>query len=207
MKKVAFLLFGLCMASSGLSYAETRPVNLALVDPVQVFDDSYDISGFRLNLLYGKNATVKGLDLGVGVGHSKDGFKGIGIHYGANFVQGDAAGLQLADFTNIVIGHYTGVQLSGVNFVKNSGKGLQLGYVNIVKEDFGGIQLSAVNLTSGNYEGVQLGVVNYTAENFSGLQLGLVNIGGLQKGIQIGLVNVNTNKKPLPFFPIVNLRF
>jgi len=207
MKKLFFALFGFWISSGGLSYAAERPFNAALVDPVQIFDDTDDISGLRLNLFYGKNESVKGLDLGIGVGHSKSEFKGVGIHYGANLVQGQGSGLQLANVANIVIGDFSGVQFAGCNFLQGGGKGLQLGYVQIVQEDYSGIELGIVNMVYGNYDGVQLGVVNYVGDNFKGLQFGLVNIGGIEKGLQIGLVNVNKNKDPLPFFPFVNFRF
>lgn len=207
MKKVLLFVLGLSIVSSGLAYAAERPFNLALVDPVQIIDDSHDITGFRLNIFYGKNQMVKGLDLGAGVGHSKAGFKGVGIHYGGNFVQGDAAGLQLADFVNIVIGDFTGVQLAGVNYIEGTGKGLQLGYVQLARENFSGFHIGIANITSEAHSGAQIGVFNYSGGPFKGFQLGVVNIGELEKGLQIGLANVNTSKKPLVFFPIINFRF
>ncbi len=189
MKKMMMVLLGLLFVSAGTARADQKPFNLSLVNPVQIVDADNGVSGVRLNLLYGKNTIVHGLDLGLGVGHSSEDFTGVGIHYAANFVQGNAKGVLLGYAANIVTGDFKGLQWGVANFVNGNYEGGGLGLVNIVEK---------------NDKGFKLGIFNFANENFSGLQLGLVNIGGLKHGLQIGLININRNKKPLPFFIIAN---
>lgn len=191
MKKL-FVILSLLLSSAGIAHAETKPFNLALVDPVQIVDSSHDISGVRLNLLYGKNTNFKGLDLGIGLGKSNGTFDGVGLHYAANLAVGNAKGAQFAYGINLNLADFTGGQFGGCNYTQGNFEGAALGIVNLVKQDAKGFKLS---------------IFNYARGNFSGLQLGLVNIGGLKNGLQIGLVNINKNKKPLPFFPFVNFSF
>lgn len=47
------------------AFAQNKPVQLALVTPIQIFPEDNSITGVRLNLLYGRNASVTGLDLGL----------------------------------------------------------------------------------------------------------------------------------------------
>jgi len=57
--------------------AKNRPIQLALVTPIQLFPEDYSITGVRLNLLYGRNVSVTGLDVGM-VNHTTTGsFKGL----------------------------------------------------------------------------------------------------------------------------------
>jgi uncharacterized protein YjbI with pentapeptide repeats len=207
MKKSLFIFLGLTMLFTGIARAEERPVNLALVDPVQIVDSTNDIKGFRLNLLYGKNQFFTGLDLGIGVGHSQKDFGGVGLHYGGNFVQGNAKGLQLANIINLDMGDFTGVQFAGANYTQGNTKALQLGYASITQGNFSGAAIGGANIVNQNGKGFKLAIFNLVSQNFSGLQIGLVNIAGLENAVQIGLININKNKKPLPFFPFVNFSF
>ncbi len=125
--------------------AETRPIQLALVTPIQIFPEGDDISGIRLNLLYGRNASVIGVDWGL-VNHTTTG-KSMGLQHGlvgladsdftgwqdnaVNVVQGDFEGLQLgivnyAHFAN-------GLQVGFVNYARSM-KGLQVGFMNIIEQ-------------------------------------------------------------------------
>jgi hypothetical protein len=57
------LVFTICLMSSvPVQAEETRPIQLSLVTPIQIFSEEYSIIGVRLNLLYGRNSTVTGLD-------------------------------------------------------------------------------------------------------------------------------------------------
>ena len=40
-------------------------LQLSLFPPAQIFNESYDVSGLRLSLIYGRNQNVRGLDLGL----------------------------------------------------------------------------------------------------------------------------------------------
>jgi len=137
----SFLL--LVLIASVPVMAQQKPIQLSLLTPIQIFPESDAITGLRLNLLYGRNTTVIGLDLGL-VNHTTSGLsKGlqhglvnlvdsdfIGWHLGSvNFVKGNIEGLQMA-----VINHaqnVNGVQLGLINYARNM-KGLQIGLINII---------------------------------------------------------------------------
>jgi len=121
--------------------AETKPVQLSLFTPVQIFPEDYTISGIRLNLIYGRNATVTGLDLGL-VNHTT-----AGISKG---VQWGLVGVVDADFM--------GWQNNTVNAVKGNFEGFQWGFVNYAHYA-NGFQLGFVNY-AGSMKGLQIGLVN-----------------------------------------------
>ena len=100
-------------------FAETTPVMLSLLTPVQWPDKDVDVTGLRLSLLYGECDNFKGLDIGL-----------------INRTNGDFSGLAIGG-GNIVDGTIHGVQLGLVNWNQNGsvvwGKrsiGAQLGIVN-----------------------------------------------------------------------------
>ena len=132
------------------------PIQLALVAPVQLVGADRSITGLRLNLIYGVNTSVVGLDVGL-VNRNTAGVSK-GLQYGiVNLVEADFTGWQDGG-VNITRGAFEGLQSGAVNSA-GSGRGLQWGVVNI----------------SDSFNGLQLGLVNY-AENMHGLQIGLVNI-------------------------------
>jgi hypothetical protein len=107
--------------------AEKHPVQLSLVTPIQIFPEEDTISGVRLNLIYGRNASVTGLDLGL-VNHTTTGItKGwqLGL---VGVVDSDFLGWQ-NNQVNVVNGNFEGFQWGFVNYAKRA-EGLQLGFVN-----------------------------------------------------------------------------
>ena len=122
--------------------AEKRPVQLALFTPLQVFPETDTISGVRLNLLYGRNASVTGLDLGL-INHTTEGISK-GWQTGlVGWSQSDFVGWQ-DNCVNVVEGNFKGFQLGFVNHA-NFAKGFQLGFVNYV-ESMNGLQIGLVNV-------------------------------------------------------------
>ncbi|MBT8387148.1 MAG: hypothetical protein KJO12_07020, partial [Ignavibacteria bacterium] len=66
MKKYFYILFfGLFISFSAIINPQEKPIQLSLFNPIQIFPESSSIAGFRFNLIYGKNANVTGLDLGL----------------------------------------------------------------------------------------------------------------------------------------------
>ncbi|NNF06228.1 MAG: hypothetical protein HKN21_05670, partial [Candidatus Eisenbacteria bacterium] len=59
------LVFAAAAFASSTAQAETNPVNLALFNPIQIFGEDTSVEGVRVNLIYGKNRDVTGLDLGL----------------------------------------------------------------------------------------------------------------------------------------------
>jgi hypothetical protein len=140
------LVFIICLMSwMPVQAQETRPIQLSLVTPIQIFSEDYGITGVRLNLLYGRNATVTGLDLGL-VNHTTIG-QSKGLQYGlvgindsdfmgwqdcvVNITNGRFEGFQYG-IVNYA-GHMSGFQLGLVNYAR-SAKGLQIGLVNIIRQ-------------------------------------------------------------------------
>jgi len=126
-------------------HAKNRPIQLALVTPIQIFPEKDSITGIRFNLLYGRNVSVTGLDVGM-VNHTTTGsFKG--LQYGlvgladseflgwqdcvVNVANHRCEGLQWG-FVNYA-GNMSGLQLGLVNYAKSM-KGLQIGLVNIIRQ-------------------------------------------------------------------------
>jgi hypothetical protein len=116
-------------------------LQLSLFAPAQLFPETYDVSGFRFSLLYGKNANLRGFDLGLvneltGVG---EGFQlGLG-----NMVE-DMSGLQIGLFNS------TGTSSGGL---------CQIGLVNMGK-DVRGVQIGVFNMCD-TISGVQIGLLNF----------------------------------------------
>jgi len=138
------LVAGILVLSSMTVTAQTRPVQISLVTPLQIFPEETPIAGFRYNLIYGRSVSVTGLDLGL-ANHTTGNFKGaqfgtVGLTDGnfvgwqdnaINVVRGDIEGLQLG-IVNYA-GYANGLQFGFVNYAVSM-KGLQIGLVNIIKQ-------------------------------------------------------------------------
>jgi hypothetical protein len=124
--------------------AAQKPINLALVNPVQIVKEDQSISAFRFNLLYGKNASMTGFDLGLG-----------------NHLTGDMKGVQWGA-VNIVGGSFVGWQSAFVNINKGEIQGLQWGGFNSAGR-INGLQVAIVNYAE-RANGVQIGLINIIKE-------------------------------------------
>lgn len=134
---------------------DQKPVQLSLVHPVQLFPEETEIRGLRINIIYGKNVSVTGLD--IGLINEAESFTG--LQYGLIGITGsDFTGWQ-SHFVNINNGNLQGAQSGFVNTSQET-KGLQYGIVN---------HADVMN-------GVQIGIVNYSRLMTKGLQVGIVNI-------------------------------
>jgi len=140
---------------SGLA-EDTAAFQLALINPVQLRDESLSILVLRLNLIYGKNVSVHGLDLGL-INHSTGGTS-LGLQYGlVGYVEGSFVGWQ-NNVIDIVKERFTGLQ-SGLYNQIGQGEAVQYGGLNVAN----------------SMSGLQLGLINYTRTMY-GLQLGILNI-------------------------------
>ncbi len=131
----------LVVAAAGELRAEDRPVQLALFDPIQIFPANYSISGVRLSLLYGRNVSVTGID--IGLVNSTTGGTSKGLQYGiVGINEGSFVGWQ-ADWVSLTTSNFEGLQ---------TGLYTQSGHVS-------GVQIGLINNT-GTMNGIQLGVIN-----------------------------------------------
>lgn len=132
------------LASTG-ARAE-KPINLSLFTPIQVFDESETISGFRFNLFYGRQARMSGFDLGL-VNHVKSEF--LGVQWGfVNIVEGSGLGWQ-AGVVNYNKGQFLGAQTGFFNYAGNM-TGLQFGFINWANTMKRGIQIGLANIIENN---------------------------------------------------------
>ena len=179
MKKALLTLVLLLFAALSLPAFDNTALQLSIWSPkLQLVPPEITISGLKLNLPYGSNCQITGIDLGL---------VSITREQGAE-LEARVAALQVNLFNS------------------NSGSfsGLQAGLVNL-SDTSCGIVLGAVNSTNGKASGIHCGLVNTSLE-FRGLEVGLVNYTEFLEGIQIGLINIAT-KSTIPFLPIVNVCF
>ena len=122
--------------------AQNRPIQIALVAPVQIFPEENRISGIRLNLIYGRNVSITGLDFGL-INHTTTG-ESRGIQFGmVALVDSDFMGWQ-DNWVNVTKGRFEGFQSGTVNYAKNM-NGFQFGLVNYA-ERMKGLQIGLVNI-------------------------------------------------------------
>jgi len=148
---VALLLAG----TVSVAHAQS-PIQISLVTPVQIVPADKAIAGVRLNILYGTNTAVVGLD--VGLVNKTTGGPSKGLQWGG---------------VNLVTGTFAGWQNGWVNVQRGAFEGLQTAAVN-VSGPVEGLQWALYN-SSTDMHGLQLAVVNY-ARQIHGVQIGLVNI-------------------------------
>jgi hypothetical protein len=155
-RTLTFALFLVALVPVSNAFAQaTRPIQIALWKPAQIVNEERSIKGFRLNILYGVNQHVSGVDIGF-VNVVERQFRGFQLGV-AGFVDEDARGWQ----ANLL------------NVDNKNMQGLHTGIYNQA-QTFRGLGLGVINITD-NLRGAQIGLVNIT--NYAhGLQIGLVNI-------------------------------
>jgi hypothetical protein len=122
--------------------AQTKPIQIALITPVQLVPEDSDIRGIRFNLIYGRNTSVTGIDGGF-INHSTNGLS-TGLQFGfIGLVDSDFTGWQDNSF-NITRGNHIGVQ-AGIFNSANKMEGLQFGLVNYAV-NMKGIQIGLLNI-------------------------------------------------------------
>lgn len=122
--------------------AQSKPINVALVNPIQIFPEDNTIQGIRLNFIYGKNVSMVGFDWGLANHVGTGGFTG--LQWGA---------------VNICDGICKGVQLGLVNYDQKNVEGFQWGWYN--RGDYvNGFQLGLVN-SAETMKGLQIGIINF----------------------------------------------
>jgi hypothetical protein len=141
---IVFLTILICSFNTKL-FAQEKPIQLALFNPVQIFPENTSIAGLRINLIYGKNASVTGLDWGF-----------------INSTTGMQTGIQFG-VVNLTDGGFKGWQEGFVNVTKGNSVGLQTGIVSHHQGHFNGLQISVVNYAA-TLEGLQLGLINIIGE-------------------------------------------
>jgi hypothetical protein len=120
--------------------AAEKAINLSLFTPISLAKADDSVSAFRYNLIYGKNTSVKVVDLGL-----------------INQTTKMSNGLQWG-FVNYNEGGFSGLQLAAVSYNKGAAGGLQWSGFNYAGTA-SGLQLAIVNYAE-KLEGFQIGVLN-----------------------------------------------
>jgi hypothetical protein len=147
LKTISILFYStlLFVCFTSISYSQEKSIQLSLFNPIQIVPESQSISGFRFNLIYGKNANVSGFDLGL-VNHST------GLQNGVQW-----------GVVNVTDRGVTGWQAGFANISKGSSVGLQTATVNYHQGHFKGLQFAIVNYAA-TLHGLQLGLINIIGE-------------------------------------------
>lgn len=178
MKKTALALAIFVFTAAFVSAFDTTAFQFSIWAPkVQLVPPEIAVSGLKINLPYGSDYQVTGLDLGL---------------VSINRSQGDKLSARV-----------NALQVNLWNSTDGDFGGIQAGAVGIA-ENFSGIQANVLcNITHNTASGLTVGLFNKSL-NFRGLEIGIVNYTEFLTGVQIGLVNIATNST-VPFFPIINI--
>ena len=150
---LALLLVSFGVASHGY---DTTPLQISIWPPnLQVVTSDIDVSGLKLNLPYGGNNRIVGVDLGIAS------------------TSENCSALQI-NLLNMTSQRYSGLQVGLFNLSGES-SGLQIGVImNSTDASASGLQIGLINATD-EMTGVQIGLINYT-DFMIGFQIGVVNI-------------------------------
>lgn len=157
MKKFLGVLVCLAVFSGSVQALDTSCLQLSLWAPkIQLVNETVDIYGLKLNLLYGGNERVVGLDVGLFSNNES------------------VSALQANIFMNRTRAHFSGLQ-AGIYNSAASSSGIKLGLVNWTEGIDSGLTVGLLLNSSLESRGVAIGLVNYT-EFLTGVQIGLINI-------------------------------
>ena len=164
-------------------------------------------NNFSLNLFWGTNGGVEGVEVGGFVNTIKNDVKGVQVAGLGNTVGNDVVGTQVSGLFNTTGGELEGAQVSGLfNYAKEA-KAVQVSSLfNFSPAAFTGVQVSTLFNVSGRGEGVQVsglfnankgsartqvsGLMNVAGDISGGQVSSLMNVARKVKGFQIGLINV-----------------
>ncbi len=154
------LLICTIFLTTGQTAAQGNPVQLALFTPVQIVPQHESVAGFRLSLIYGRNANMTGFDWGL-----------------VTRTDGQFTGVQWG-FVGIVDRSFVGWQANMVSFTNKDVTGVQSAAFYNYADHVNGLQISLVN-SAGSMKGIQLGLVNIIHSGGFMPIFPIVNWGGL----------------------------
>lgn len=162
--------------NSGLFDGKYSPFQLSLYSPLQSFTYETPIYGIRLNLLYGKNVSVYGLDFG--------------LFNLASEVRGIEIGM-----LNLIRKDFGGVQVGLYNFLTENFYGVQIGALGSYNRgSMYGFSISPVAITKGNVYGMQVGLLFNSGQNFPLPQFSFgLNLANFSAGQIGGIGNYASN--------------
>lgn len=174
------------------------------------------INHMSLNVFWGTNGGVDGVEVGGFVNSIKYNVKGVQVAGFGNTVGGDIVGTQVAGLFNVGNGHLQGVQAAGLFNVSGKTEAVQsAGLFNVTSDDFTGIQWAGLfNVSGGKADGLQASSLFNIANGKTKMQVSslfnvakdvevgqastFLNIGKKVKGFQIALINVADSTSGVP---------
>ena len=162
---------------SGFIEAKWTLFQLALYSPAQVFKKETAVKGLRVNILFGKNDSVSGLDIGLFSRSEK--VRGIAI-----------SGVNISEES------FMGIQTGLYNQTEDS-TGFQIGLGQFNSLSFTGLSVGGVAFTDGDVQGMQIGVLGNIAENSLFPQFSLGFSKAKEVPFQIGGLGNMAEKPPL----------
>jgi len=155
MKKSLLCVLVMFVAACAFS-RDSTPLQISLWPPnAQVAPEEINVTGLKINLPFGGNNQIYGVDLGI-----------------ASTCE-ECSALQVNLLINRAHTSFSGIQAGLINQAGSS-SGIVLGGLNIADDKFRGVEVGIIN-SSMEAHGLQIGLVNYT-EFMTGLQIGLINI-------------------------------
>ena len=162
-----------------------------------------------MNLLWGVNGGVDGVEFGAGVNTIRKDVKGFQAALLGNQVGRDVTGTQVGGLFNYNGGMTRGLQAAGVvNFAQRAEAAQAAGLFNWVKEDMAGVQASGLfNLTGGNARAVQAsGLFNSSGGDAKVQASGAFNLSRGNAKVQVsGVFNVAKDVEIGQFGGVFNL--
>ncbi len=204
-------------AKTTKSTVKWTPLQIALLNPVQLFDETRNVYGLRTSLFYGKNRNIYGLDLSLFANHARNVYGisvlGIGNELRCGFHPGFYWHKPITTTGNV-----WGIQVGGGGFgflgliILPPFGFYPIGFYAILSnraDDMTGIQVALTGNEARKLRGVQIaGFFDITEENAIGLQIsGLANI-AKGNGVTLQVVGFFNQTKGsfsgLQLSPIVN---
>lgn len=189
-----------------------RFLNLSLFYPVSLNRSKHDTANISLSLLYGRQGSVRGLDVSLGAAALEESLEGVQLAGLAAAAGESMKGVQAAGLFSVAGDRGEGVQFGGLGTVAGEGfSGFQAaGLFAVAGEHLSGAQVAGLFGVAGNAaEGLQMsglfsiagddldgiqvaGLFNVAGENSRALQIaGLMNVTGETcRGLQVGLFNI-----------------
>lgn len=199
MRKILNLILGILIVliTFGMSHAEDptntvttlpsspkiTPLQLSIWNPVQLAPENWDVWGLRLNLPYGKNNSVYGIDAGV-VNYTTNGGVAIQVGVIANWCKKNTlVGVQVSPLFN-GSDNFVGIQAGFANVIIGKGNAIQVGFMNGIGLDGNAMQVGFGNAMCSGAT-VQIGVVNSGTNK-------IIDVWSME---QLGIINTETANK------------
>ena len=144
-KRIALMTFAIISMLAIPAFAQTDDAHgfqLSLITPVQIVHQDQSVTGLRINLIYGSNKSVTGVDWGLINRTTGDGSMGAQFGF-VGIANSDFSGYQ-DNFFNIVEGDMHGSQVGVVNY-SHYAHGFQFGLINYAAT-MKGLQLGLINI-------------------------------------------------------------